>query len=112
MSLFRLVSLVSVNFDDLTGTCAQALIYSAVEPSLAVVLACIPLLRPLLGGKYSATGTAHLAPSMGLSQRMSRTLAKQVHLGKTGSGSAQFEMLDDQSAVELQPTTAAHPAIK
>lgn len=104
MSLFRLLSLVSVNFDDLTGTCAQALIYSAVEPSLAVVLACIPLLRPLLGGKYSPTGTAHLAPGMGLSQRLSRTLAKQVHLRTTGAGYAEFETLDGQSAVELQPT--------
>lgn len=41
--------LSKINYDDVTYTSVTAVLMSAVEPSLAVVLACVPLLRPLLG---------------------------------------------------------------
>lgn len=48
---------MGINFTDITYSSAEAYVWSAVEPGLAITLACVPLLRPLLGGKHSATGT-------------------------------------------------------
>lgn len=49
---------MDIDFNDITYSSAEAYVWSAVEPGLAITLACVPLLRPLLGGKHSATGTA------------------------------------------------------
>jgi hypothetical protein len=38
-----------MNFADITYSLPLANIFSGLEPSLAVILACVPLLRPLLG---------------------------------------------------------------
>lgn len=49
-----------MDYLDITYSGIPFLLMSVVEPSLAVTLACVPLLRPLLGAKdahYSATGT-------------------------------------------------------
>lgn len=48
-SIIRLVYLARIDYDDVTYTSVTAVLMTAVEPSLAVMLACIPLLRPLLG---------------------------------------------------------------
>lgn len=44
----RLRAIVLVDFDDYTYSIADAMTYSALEPALAIVLACVPTLRPLL----------------------------------------------------------------
>lgn len=47
---------------DVTFTILMPIMWSALEPCLAITLACIPLLRPLMGGRYTPTGTAKLGP--------------------------------------------------
>lgn len=49
-----------MDYEDITYSGVPFILMSVVEPSLAVTLSCVPLLRPLLGKKnsrYSATGT-------------------------------------------------------
>ncbi|KAH9903597.1 hypothetical protein F4778DRAFT_91226 [Xylariomycetidae sp. FL2044] len=58
ISIVRVVTLVGVDFTDVTYTMPEAVLFSALEPCLAITLACVPVLRPLLGGRYSPTGTA------------------------------------------------------
>lgn len=57
-SAVRLQSITNINFEDVTASSAEAYVWSTIEPGLAITLACVPLLRPLLGGNYSPTGTA------------------------------------------------------
>ncbi|KAK6818941.1 hypothetical protein PG987_016394, partial [Apiospora arundinis] len=64
VGIARLVSIVHVDFTDITYSVAWACLYSALECSVAVTLSCIPLLRPLLGrGSYSNNGTARVQPT-------------------------------------------------
>lgn len=49
-----------MDYLDVTYSGIPFMLMSLVEPSLAVTLACVPLLRPILGkgdSRYSATGT-------------------------------------------------------
>lgn len=60
----RLVSLTKIDYSDITYNITDALIFGALEPSVGVTLACLPLLRPLLGrSKYSDNGTVQLKDS-------------------------------------------------
>lgn len=57
----RLRAIVTVDFNDYTYSIADAMTYSALEPALAIILACVPTLRPLLPSRTgqrsnSATG--------------------------------------------------------
>jgi hypothetical protein len=48
-----------LDYNDITYNIPHALIFGALEPSVGIVLSCLPLLRPLLGrSKYSRDGTA------------------------------------------------------
>jgi len=52
--------LSTVDFADVTYTVPLANIFSGIKPCMAVVLACIPLLRPLLGrSRYTPQSSAH-----------------------------------------------------
>ncbi|KAI3397962.1 hypothetical protein diail_10038 [Diaporthe ilicicola] len=62
ISSIRLYSILHVDMSDATFTILMPILWSALEPCLAITLACIPLLRPLLGGRYTPTGTARLGP--------------------------------------------------
>lgn len=65
ISAIRLYSILHVDMTDVTYTILMPIMWSALEPCLAITLACIPLLRPLLGGRYTPTGTAKLgSPTM------------------------------------------------
>lgn len=64
-SITRLVTLLQVDYSDITYSTPIPFIFSGLEPTLAVTLPCIPLLRPLLGqSKYSANGTARFGPTL------------------------------------------------
>ncbi|KAK0617793.1 integral membrane protein [Bombardia bombarda] len=59
ISGMRLNSLTELDYSDITFNIPHALIFGSLEPSVGVILACIPLLRPLLArSQYSASGTA------------------------------------------------------
>ncbi|KAI1840663.1 hypothetical protein JX265_006127 [Neoarthrinium moseri] len=99
VSIFRLATLITVDFDDLTYTCTEALIFTAIEPALAIVLSNIPMLRPLLKrGKYSANGTA--SPMFSLKPRSAT---------KRSTNIGAFEPLsDDSSQYQLRPLGTKH----
>lgn len=57
-SVIRLVFLSKIDYEDVTFTSVVAVLMSSVEPSLAVILACIPLLRPLVKNqRHGSHGT-------------------------------------------------------
>ncbi|CAN8097492.1 unnamed protein product [Discula destructiva] len=56
-SALRIQAIATIDFTDNTYLASVPIIYSILEPTLAITLACIPVLRPLLGGAYSKTGT-------------------------------------------------------
>ncbi|KAK8105154.1 hypothetical protein PG999_008513 [Apiospora kogelbergensis] len=60
VSAVRIHYLKSMDYTDLTLSMKHPNIFSGLEPSAAITLACIPLLRPLFrwSGGYSHTGTA------------------------------------------------------
>ena len=106
----RIDSIKEVNYADLTFNVPKALILSSLEPSLGVTLACIPLLRPLLGrSRYSETGTARYSISGGERSRKEGIPAARsvgaVH--KDG-----FAVLDDDSSQhQLRPLGPKHNAV-
>ncbi|PSR83338.1 hypothetical protein BD289DRAFT_453866 [Coniella lustricola] len=66
-SVVRLAFLTTMDYLDITYSGVPFILMSVVEPSLAVTLACVPLLRPLLGQRttrYSATGTREHVASL------------------------------------------------
>jgi hypothetical protein len=86
-----------MDFADITYSIPLANIFSGLEPSLAVILACVPLLRPLLGragGDSNINATPYQAS------------------GPSGRGKIntdQFDPLDDDSShVQLNPVDGKH----
>lgn len=66
-SVVRLAFLTTMDYLDITYSGVPFILMSVVEPSLAVTLACVPLLRPLLGNhatRYSASGTREHVASL------------------------------------------------
>jgi len=79
----------------MTYTGVLATILTGIEPAVALSLACIPFLRPLVSGNgIRSTGTD--------SRYASRTLGSK---NPTGSGSRPFKEVtgDDSSEVQLRP---------
>ncbi|KAK0648617.1 integral membrane protein [Cercophora newfieldiana] len=103
VSAIRINTLKSMDFTDLTYSMPPANIFSGLEPSVAVILACIPLLRPLLGRtKYSNDGTAGYASG-------SATPSKALEL-ETGDGRLFQALADDSSQYRLRPRGPKHHA--
>lgn len=96
----RIASISEVDYSDLTFNVPKALILSSLEPSLGVTLACIPLLRPLLGrSKYSETGTARYNVSGDTG-----TSGRNGGLSGGGGQNKGFAVLDDDSSQhQLRP---------
>ncbi|KAG9195395.1 hypothetical protein G6011_00516 [Alternaria panax] len=99
ISAFRIFFLSSMDFTDITFTILKANIFSCLEPCLAVVLACIPLMHPLLGRS---------APTpYGSGKKSANTEPKSVSV-KAVSGDG-FERLDDDtSRLWLRPMERQH----
>lgn len=54
----RLQEIVTIDFNDYTYSIANAMTYSALEPALAIVLACVPTLRSLLPSRSRQSSRA------------------------------------------------------
>ncbi|KAM0800100.1 hypothetical protein BDR22DRAFT_852859 [Usnea florida] len=54
-SIVRTVKLVSVGHQDPTYSLTSVFIWTSVEPSVGIISACLPILRPLFGHWLSAT---------------------------------------------------------
>lgn len=131
-SVIRLVFLTNMDYLDVTYSGIPFMLMSLVEPSLAVTLACVPLLRPILGkgdSRYSATGTRNYGASLsfrGINTRDSDSnninnrsthRASRMTRGRSSCPSVPAEMLQYQYEMglskegvpidiqELMPTT-------
>ncbi|KAL1961168.1 hypothetical protein VTO42DRAFT_3113 [Malbranchea cinnamomea] len=97
VSAIRIHTLSSMDFADITYSIPPANIFSGLEPSVGVTLACIPLLRPLLRfAKYSSSGTP-MYPTNG-----SKSLG--------GDGRVFQQLNDDSSQYQLRPVGPKHYA--
>ncbi|KAL2756653.1 hypothetical protein ACRALDRAFT_1069423 [Sodiomyces alcalophilus JCM 7366] len=96
ISGLRISVLSTMDFENITYTIPLANIFSGLEPSVAVVLACIPLLRPLLGpSKYTPEQSGYLASES----------------NNTGKADRHFQPLeDDSSQYNLRPMGPSHQA--
>lgn len=97
----RLVSLQELDYSDITYNIPHALIFGALEPSVGITLACIPLLRPLLGRtKYSGNGTAKY--------NASSEHANDAVRGNGGKKNGFAPLEDDSSQYQLRPVGHKH----
>lgn len=106
-SALRIQAIATLDYSDLTYLAGVPSIYSVLEPTLAITLACVPVLRPLLGGKYSKTGT-RLARAAKASANTTSSPKKSPGVSLRKSSRAdRFETLggdtdDDEAASDLQ----------
>ncbi|KAI1373050.1 hypothetical protein F4677DRAFT_462617 [Hypoxylon crocopeplum] len=98
VSVVRIATMTTIDFDDITWTIPHTVLFSALEPCVAVTLACVIILRPLFGGQYSADGTAtYQNPSVdALSRKNSNRRFKQLN--------------DDSSETRLRPEDVGYRA--
>ncbi|KAF2714584.1 hypothetical protein K504DRAFT_478026 [Pleomassaria siparia CBS 279.74] len=52
IAIYRQTTLADVNFEDMTHSGVLTTILSGLEPSVAIALACVPLLRPLMNSRH------------------------------------------------------------
>jgi hypothetical protein len=98
----RLVSLQELDYNDITHNIPHALIFGALEPSVGIILSCLPLLRPLLGrSKYSSDGTAGYSGSHDLP-------SNPVRSGNALKSNGFAELDDDSSQYRLRPLGPKH----
>ncbi|CAI7652756.1 unnamed protein product [Penicillium glandicola] len=100
ISILRISILSTMDFTDITYSLPRANIFSGLEPCLAVILASVPMMRPLLGrAKYTPEVTAR-RPS-------NKSLPPSKRSRSTGDG--EFQSLQDNSSeVCLQPIGPEH----
>lgn len=104
ISALRLKSLRELDYADITYNIPHALIFGALEPSVGVTLACIPLLRPLLGrSKYSGSGTVQYH---GSTDNPSGAMRSGNAVQKKGFAPLE----DDSSQYQLRPMGGKHNA--
>lgn len=122
-SVIRLIFLTTMDYLDVTYSGIPFILMTVVEPSLAVSLACVPLLRPLVSrgsSRYSASGTRERVPSLSVRGLNSISTQKSNNRRKRGRSSCvsipapvlqyQYEMGLDKDGFpvdiqELMPTT-------
>ncbi|KAI1773613.1 hypothetical protein F4818DRAFT_442920 [Hypoxylon cercidicola] len=80
VSIVRVVMMTQIDFEDITYTTPHTVLFSALEPCVAVTLSCVIILRPLFGGQYSPDGTATFTspPVDALSRKVSNRYFKQL----------------------------------
>jgi hypothetical protein len=93
VSVLRLVALSSIDYSDITFNIPESLIFSGLEPCLAVTLACVPVLQPL-ARKIRGSGAA-----------------SGISSGKVNSRMSNFQQLNDNSSEhQLRPLGPKHVA--
>lgn len=94
ISIYRQVTLPDMEFSDMTHSGLIPILLSDLEPPVSISLACIPHLRPLLGG--------HLGANDGSAYDLSRDKGFSSTTGRNRE-SGLFQTLKGDSEVELQP---------
>ncbi|KAL4733773.1 hypothetical protein BDV11DRAFT_199484 [Aspergillus similis] len=113
ISALRISVLSTMDFADITYTMPKANIFSGIEPCLAVILASVPLMRPLLGRKGGSTGATGQTPvysnSNSHSHSHSKSLSKPRANRNSRIGDDGFQPLDDDtSQLWLRPLGPKH----
>lgn len=112
----RLQEIVTIDFKNYTYSIANAMTYSALEPALAIVLACVPTLRPLLPSRSRQSSRAGTGGSL-LKWRLHPSLITfggsgkpQTRLGNK-AGTQGAIRLDDhlETGSECELTTRSAP---
>ncbi|OBT68852.1 hypothetical protein VE03_02047 [Pseudogymnoascus sp. 23342-1-I1] len=92
ISIIRLKSLVTVSYEDITYSVPDALIWSMLEPSLALTLASIPIMRPVF---------AKIFPDN--TQPGNSGLSNSNPNGNSGSASKNFKRIDEYPLDPMRP---------
>ncbi|KAL2856462.1 hypothetical protein BJY01DRAFT_263514 [Aspergillus pseudoustus] len=113
ISALRISVLRTMNFADITYTIPRANIFSGIEPCLAVILASVPMMRPLLGRTSSSPNPTGATPNSSSVKKSGRPSGKRSR-GNTGTGTGDedgFDRLDDDtSRLWLRPMQGKHYA--
>lgn len=95
----RLQEIVTIDFNDYTYSIANAMTYSALEPALAIILACVPTLRPLLPSRTQNSSKVGSGSSNTLKWRLHPSL---ITFGGSGRPQTKFRnKADTQGAIRL-----------
>ncbi|KAL4745344.1 hypothetical protein BDW72DRAFT_211488 [Aspergillus terricola var. indicus] len=113
ISALRISVLSTMDFADITYTMPKANIFSGIEPCLAVILASVPMMRPLLGRKGGSIGATGQTPvysnSNSHSHSHSKSLTKPRGNRNSMIGDDGFQPLDDDtSQLWLRPLGPKH----
>lgn len=93
VTIYRQVTLPHLYFEDMTYTGVLATILTGIEPAVALSLACVPFLKPLISRNGGSTDAS--------SPYASRIMRSK---GQAGSATRPFkELQDDSSEIQLQP---------
>ncbi|KAI0539636.1 hypothetical protein GGR58DRAFT_499870 [Xylaria digitata] len=95
ISLFRIISLQEWNLEDATFGSPQVSIYSAVEPTLGVINACLPTIKPALY-KLSGRGVYGVPESDLKDNRKSDSDKNQQNPIVLGRNSSRFRHFEDE----------------
>lgn len=121
MSMLRVIWLQTWDLTDMTYTVTPGAIYSVVEPTLGVVNACLPTIKPAIHkiiGRQSAPGTGSNTKDSHMHSSGSRNLrpSQNPSKGPYGNGHMQyarpggFERLeDDITLVNISSEPLVYP---
>ncbi|KXJ87123.1 integral membrane protein [Microdochium bolleyi] len=97
VSAVRLYTLISMDYRDITYTIPKVNILSGLEPAVAIILACVIMLRPLTRREsYTRDG----------SRNNTTTSSKSKGRGLGGASNGESERWDNDSDVHLRPLRA------
>ncbi|KAK4121770.1 hypothetical protein N657DRAFT_576470 [Parathielavia appendiculata] len=106
VTIYRQATLPHLYFEDMTYTGVLATIFTGIEPSVALSLACVPFLRPLTRVNKYNTKSGHSTGSEN-SQYGGSTLRSggrnKVPSALSGNRAPFKELHDDSSEIQLQP---------
>jgi hypothetical protein len=102
ITIYRQTLLPGLDFMDMTYTGVLATLLSGLEPAVAIVLACIPLMRPLLGKSKGATRSSFDYDSSKQTSLFSKKGSRR-HDDPTATFSELVDNNDASSEIELQP---------
>lgn len=104
ITIYRQVALKDLVFADMTHSGVLATILSGIEPSVAIALACIPLLRPLWGRSESDSKSSGYDFSNGSSKKSNMYSSRS----KTRDHDPIDTVDDTSSEIYLRPVKAEH----
>ncbi|KAH7081547.1 hypothetical protein BKA63DRAFT_530547 [Paraphoma chrysanthemicola] len=104
ITIYRQVALKDLVFADMTHSGVLATILSGIEPSVAIALACIPLLRPLWGRSESDSKNSGYDFSNGSSKKSNMYSSRS----KTRDQNPIDTVDDTSSEIYLRPVEAEH----